>query len=112
MASELVYTFTDENFDKEVMQSKTPVFVDFWAEWCGPCRMVAPTVEEIAKEYQGKLKVGKVDVDRNPGVATDHSIQSIPTMLLFVNGEVVEQIVGAMPKAQIAARIQPHIKAG
>ncbi|MBN1865878.1 thioredoxin [Candidatus Sumerlaeota bacterium] len=112
MASDLVHAFTDDNFDGEVAQSKTPVFVDFWAEWCGPCRMVAPIVEEIAKEFEGRLKVGKVDVDSCPNVAAAHAIQSIPTMLLFVNGEAVESIVGAMPKAQIVSRIQPHIKTG
>jgi thioredoxin 1 len=111
MASDLVHAFTEDNFETEVLQAKTPVFVDFWAEWCGPCRMIAPVVEEIAKEYDGKLKVGKVNVDDNGAIATHFGIQSIPTMMLFVDGELKEQIIGALPKAQILRKIQPYITA-
>ncbi|MGB6649312.1 MAG: thioredoxin, partial [Bacteroidota bacterium] len=87
----------DTNFQQEVLNSDTPVLVDFWAVWCGPCRMVAPVVEEIAKEYNGKLKVGKLDVDNNPEVSMKFGIRSIPTLMVFKGGQVEEQIVGAMP---------------
>ena len=109
MASEFVHEFNDTNFQAEVLQSSVPVLVDFWAEWCGPCRMLAPTVEEIAKEYQGKLKVGKVNVDAAAQTAMQYSIQSIPTLILFVGGEIKTTLVGAMPKAQLLARIAPML---
>ncbi|MFW6303520.1 MAG: thioredoxin [Candidatus Sumerlaeota bacterium] len=109
MASENVHTFTDANFESEVLESDLPVLVDFWAEWCGPCRMIAPTIEELASEMAGKLKVGKVDVDQNSDTATKYGIQSIPTLLLIIDGEIKEQIVSAVPKAQIISRIEPHI---
>ena len=100
---------TDGNFEKEVMQSPTPVLVDFWAVWCGPCKMIAPVVEEIAKEYDGKLKVGKVDVDSNPEVSMKFGIRSIPTMMVFKGGKVVEQIIGAIPKRNLLDKVVPHV---
>jgi len=98
--------FTDTNFETEVIGSDTPVLVDFWAEWCGPCKMIAPMVEEIAGEYEGKVKVGKVDVDSNQQVAFKFGIRGIPTLLIFKGGKVVDQIVGAAPKPQITARLE------
>ena len=100
---------TDANFDKEVLKSDVPVLVDFWAVWCGPCKMVAPIMEEIAKEYEGKIKVGKVDVDNNRQTATNYSIRSIPTIILYKNGEVAEVMVGAAPKTQIISKISTHL---
>lgn len=105
---ERLVELTDANFEQEVIKSDVPVLVDFWAVWCGPCRMVAPIVEEIAGEYKDKLKVGKVDVDSNRKIATEHSIRSIPTLMLFKGGEVVEMMVGALPKAQIVNKIAKH----
>jgi len=99
---------TTQNFDKEVLQSEIPVLVDFWAEWCGPCKMIAPFVDAIAEEHAGKLKVLKLDVDKDAAVAARYGILSIPTLILFKGGEVAEQIVGAMPKQQILQKISPH----
>ena len=100
---------TDSNFDQEVLKSDTPVLIDFWAVWCGPCKMVAPVVEEIANEYNGKLKVGKVDVDNNPEVSMKFGIRSIPTLMVFKGGKVVEQIIGAVPKRNLVDKVMPHI---
>jgi thioredoxin 1 len=97
---------TDTNFEQEVLKSNVPVLIDFWAVWCGPCRVIAPVVEEIAGEYEGKLKVGKLDVDNNPQVAVKYGIRSIPTLLIFNNGEVSDQMIGALPKAQIVDRVE------
>jgi thioredoxin 1 len=100
---------TDANFQEEVLNSSQPVLVDFWAVWCGPCKMIAPVVEEIAKEYNGKLKVGKMDVDSNPDTSVKFGIRSIPTLMIFKGGRVVEQIVGALPKRNLLEKIAPHI---
>ena len=100
---------TDSTFQSEVLSSSQPVLVDFWATWCGPCRMVAPIVEEIANENNGKLKVAKVDVDQNPQVAQQFGVMSIPTLIVFKNGEAVERLVGYMPKAKLMQAIQPHL---
>lgn len=100
---------TSEDFEKEVLQSETPVLVDFWAEWCGPCKMLAPTVDAIAAEYAGKLKVLKLDVDKDPVIAAKYGIMSIPTLIIFKNGEVAEQIVGMMPKPKIEEKIASHL---
>lgn len=102
-------TVTDATFEKEVIQSTEPVLVDFWAAWCGPCRMIAPILEEMAPEYAGKLKIAKVDVDVNPMTATKFGIRSIPTLLVFKNGQVVEQIVGAMPKKMLTDKVNVHL---
>ncbi len=99
----------DSNFDAEVLKSDKPVLVDFWAEWCGPCKAIAPVVEEIATEYGAKLKVGKLDVDSNPKTAMQFGVRSIPTLLIFKEGKVVEQIVGAVPKSKLLGKITPHL---
>lgn len=99
----------DSNFQNEVVNSQTPVLVDFWATWCGPCKMIAPIVEELAKEYDGRLKIGKLDVDANPAVSMQYGIRSIPTLLIFKGGMVVEQIVGAMPKRQLVDKLSRHV---
>lgn len=109
MAGKNTLELTDSSFDKDVLQSETPVLVDFWAEWCGPCRMIAPTVEAFAEEYSGKIKVGKVDVDSNIGTATRYNIRGIPTLLLFKGGKVVDQRVGAVGKSELVKMVEPHV---
>jgi len=99
----------DENFKKEVLESKLPCLVDFWAEWCMPCGMIAPTVETIAKEYKGKLKVCKLNVDEASKTASSYSIMSIPTLAIFKNGEVVDKVIGVVSKSELEAAIKPHI---
>ena len=102
--------FTDANFDQEVLKSNVPVLVDFWAVWCGPCKMIAPFVEELAGEYQGKAKVGKVDVDNNPNISTTYGIRSIPTILIFRDGKIVDQIIGAVPKQALAQKLDAQLQ--
>lgn len=101
--------FTDSNFDSEVLKSDKPVLVDFWAEWCGPCRMVGPIVEEIARDFDGKVSVGKMNVDENMDIPSKYGIRSIPTLMIFKNGELVDKIVGAVPKASILGKLEPHM---
>lgn len=102
-------TFTDANFNQEVLQSTVPVLVDCWASWCGPCRMIAPIIEELAGEYAGKAKVGKLEVEENPAVAAQLNVQSIPTILFFKGGKVVDQVVGAVPKKVLASKLAAQI---
>jgi thioredoxin 1 len=111
MTNEYIHTITDGTFQEEVLNSDKPVLVDFWADWCGPCRMIAPHVDAIATEYNTSLKVGKVDVDDNPAIPGRYHISGIPTLMLFKNGEVVERITGALPKDRIVAKILPHLDA-
>ncbi len=103
--------FTDSKFNTEVLEAHLPVLVDFWAVWCGPCRKIAPTVEELANDFQGRAIVGKVDVDNNPEIASRFGIRSIPTILIFKDGQVVEQIVGVASKQQLADALNNHIGA-
>ncbi len=100
-----VLEVNEQNFDTEVSKSEVPVLIDFWAAWCGPCRMIAPFVEEASTAYAGKLKVGKVDVDNNQRIASQYSIMSIPALMFFKNGEVVDQIIGAVPKKTLFDKI-------
>ena len=106
MASEKVLTFSDTNFDADVLQSTVPVLVDFWATWCAPCKAIAPVVDAIADEYEGKVKVGKVNVDENPATPAKYGVRGIPTVILFKEGKVLDQVVGAVPKAQLEALIK------
>ncbi len=101
---------TDSNFEELVLKSDKPVLVDFWAEWCGPCRMVAPIVNEIAAEYEGKAVVGKVDVDSNPEISNKYGIRNIPTILFFKNGVVADKQVGAVPKSMLVSKIENMLK--
>ncbi len=107
MADEI--TLTEDNFEQEVLQADLPVLVDFWAEWCGPCRSLAPTIEELAQEYAGRAKVCKLNVDQNPAIAEKYGIRGIPTLILFSSGQVGEQIVGVQPKEKIKAMIDKNL---
>lgn len=100
---------TDQNFEEQVLKSDKPVLVDFWAQWCGPCLAIAPAIEELSKEFDGKAVVGKLDVDSNPEVAMKYGIRNIPTLLVFKGGEVVDKQVGAAPKSALAKKIESHI---
>jgi thioredoxin 1 len=105
MASPLILTLTQENFAAEVLQSSKPVLVDFWAEWCGPCKMIAPLLDELAAEYDGKVKIGKINTDEQQQLASQYSIRSIPTLLFFKNGQVVNQMIGARSKRDFKAAL-------
>ena len=111
MAGPNTLTFSDASFDQDVLRSDVPVLVDFWAEWCGPCRQIGPSIDAIATEFAGKAKVGKVDVDANPGIAMRYNVRGIPTLLLFKGGQVAEQRVGAVGKSEIQKMIGAHVEA-
>ena len=105
MAAANILTLTDANFAQEVIQSQVPVLVDFWAEWCGPCKMLAPVLDELAVEFEGRVKIGKVNIDDNPGVAQNYGVEAIPTLMIFKGGEVVNRFVGGQSKSRMQAAI-------
>ncbi len=109
MASPLIVTLTQDNFQSQVLQSGTPVLVDFWAEWCGPCKMIAPVLDELATEYQGKVKIGKVNIDEHQGLAAEYGVRAIPTLLVIKNGQVAEQMVGAKSKRDLKASLDKAV---
>jgi thioredoxin 1 len=111
MAGPNTLTFSDASFDQDVLRSDVPVLVDFWAEWCGPCRQIAPSIDALATQYAGKVKVGKVDVDSNPATASRYNVRGIPTLLLFKGGQVAEQRVGAAGKSEIQKMIDAYVEA-
>ena len=102
--------FTDDNFTEEVLDSKIPVLVDFFAVWCGPCQAIAPVLEKLAKEFDGKVKIGKMDVDQNPQTPSKYGVRGIPNLIIFKDGEVVEQLVGALPEEELRAKIEAQIE--
>ena len=109
MAGQNTLTFTDAGFDQYVLRSDLPVLVDFWAEWCSPCRQMGPTIDTVATEYAGKVRVGKLDVDANGSTAMRYNVRGIPTLLLFKDGDVVEQRVGAIGKSEVQKMLDPHL---
>jgi thioredoxin 1 len=109
MSSELIKEVTDASFEAEVLNSETPVLVDYWAEWCGPCKMIAPILDETAKEYDGRLQIAKLNVDDNRDVPAKFGIRGIPTLMLFKGGQLAATKVGALSKAQLTAFLQPHL---
>jgi thioredoxin 1 len=109
MAAENVQTFTDGNFDQSVLKAGGPVLVDFWAEWCGPCKRLAPTVDALAADYTGKVTIGKLNVDENPNTAIKFNVRGIPALLLFKGGELVDQVVGLQPKDEIKKVIDKYL---
>jgi len=104
-----LHHFSDANFKKEVLEAKLPVLVDFWAPWCGPCKAIAPLIEELAKEYAHKMKIGKIDVDTNSGTPTHYGVMSIPTLIFFKNGKVIEQVVGVVSRADLRRKIEDNL---
>jgi thioredoxin 1 len=109
MASANVTEITDANFESEVLKAELPILIDFWATWCGPCRQIAPTVDALADEYKGRIKVGKMDIDHHQIVPQQYGVRSIPTLLIFKGGKVVGQVVGAVPRAKLEAELQKHL---
>ena len=109
MASDAIIVISDSNFESEVVNSDVPVLIDFWAPWCGPCRAVAPMVEEISSSYEGKIKVGKLNVDENQSTTMKFGIRSIPTLIMFKGGEAVDQIIGAVPKGEIEKVVEKSL---
>ena len=109
MAGENVQTFTDTNFESSVLKAGTPVLVDFWAEWCGPCKRLGPTIESLASDYAGRVTFGKLNVDDNPSMTIKYQIRSIPAVLIFKNGDVVESVIGAVPKDDLKKALDKHL---
>ncbi len=109
MSTNKISQITDGNFEEEVLKNDVPVLADFWAEWCGPCRTIAPVLEEIAQEFDGRLKIAKINVDENPDAPARFGIQGIPTLILFKDGEPVERLVAAMPKDRLLSHLRPHL---
>ena len=109
MASPLIVTLTQDNFETEALKSTQPVLVDFWAEWCGPCKMIAPVLDELATDFQGKAKIGKVNIDEHQGLAAQFNVRSIPTLLIIKNGQVTEQMVGAKSKSVLKASLDKAV---